>query len=256
MSSERDLRLKESDYDFAILHPALRRLFGASDLYNYGYWRNADGGRITTLPEAAARLVQLHVETDQGRGATRRLLDVGCGLGACTGLFAAAYREAEITGINYSARQIAHAERNHAGPRTTFRQMDATALDFPDQSIDCIHAVEAAMHFHPRRRFFEEARRVLVPGGRLILTDVLARRPTTFIPAVNSEASISEYARTLVESGLQPLEITDILDETATPFAKVMHANAMHAYGRAIEEDVSGYLLVLAVNASATPNVS
>lgn len=247
MSSECALRLKESDYDFAILHPALRRLFGASDLYNYGYWRDADGGRVTTLPEAAARLVQLHVETDPGRGNTRRVLDVGCGLGACTGMFAAAYPDAEITGVNYSARQIAHAKRYHGGPRINFRQMDATALDFPDQSVDCIHAVEAAMHFNPRRRFFEEARRVLVPGGRLILTDVLARRPTTFIPAANSESTISDYARTLVETGMQPIDISDILADTAAPFAKAMHDNAMHAYGRAIEDDVSGYLLVQAV---------
>ena len=108
-------------------------------------------------------------------------------------------------------------------------------------------AVEAAMHFNPRRRFFEEARRVLVPGGRLILTDVLARRPTTFIPAANSESTISDYARTLVETGMQPIDISDILADTAAPFAKAMHDNAMHAYGRAIEDDVSGYLLVQAV---------
>ncbi|APE44427.1 hypothetical protein BOO69_14165 [Sulfitobacter alexandrii] len=239
--------MKESDYDFAILHPALRRLFGASDLYNYGYWRDADGGQVATLPEAAKRLVQLHVETDPGRGNTRRVLDVGCGLGACTEMFAAAYSDAEITGVNYSARQIAHAKLNHAGPRTEFHQMDATAMDFPDQTFDCIHSVEAAMHFQPRRSFFEEVLRLLVPGGRLILTDVLARRPTTFIPAVNSEASVSDYSRTLIDVGLEQVEIIDILDDTAAPFAKAMHANAMHAYGRAIEQDVSGYLLVYAV---------
>lgn len=248
MSDDDDLRLQQSDYDFAILHPALRRLYGTSDLYNYGYWRDACGHQIATLPEAAARLVSLHIETDPLRDSASRVLDVGCGLGACTELFAGAYPQAHVTGINYSMRQVAHAQQNHSGPRIDFRQMDATALDFPDQSFDCIHAVEAAMHFRPRSAFFAEARRLLVPGGRLILTDVLAHRPTTFIPAANGETSASDYSRALVAAQLQPVEVRNIYDDTAAPFAEVMHANAMRAYGRAIKEDISAYVLALAVN--------
>lgn len=247
MSGEENLRLSEADYDFAILHPALRRLYRGTDLYNFGYWRGTAGDRIATLPEAAMRLIGLHLETDPLRDTARDVLDVGCGLGACTAMFAAGYPEATVTGVNYSARQVAHARQRHAAPRILFRQMDATALDFPDQSFDCIHAVESAMHFRPRSAFFVEARRLLVPGGRLILTDVLASQQTTFIPATNTEASADDYARTLEEAGLKVRHLRDIRSETAAPFADVLHANAMHAYGRAIETSISAYLLVLAV---------
>lgn len=248
MPGDDRLRLHTDDYDFAILHPAFRRLFGTTDLYNYGYWRSASGEPIETLPEAATRLVSLHIDTDPQRDTARTVLDVGCGLGACTALFAAGYPEATITGINYSARQIAYANDTYASAQIRFHQMDATALDFPDQRVDCIHAVEAAMHFRPRSAFFAEARRLLVPGGRLILTDVLADRPTSFIPSVNDERTPADYARTLQAAGLEPVEIRDIRADTILPFAGVMHRSAMHAYGREIEESLSAYLLVCAVN--------
>lgn len=248
MSDENDLRLQESDYDFAILHPALRRLYGGTDLYNYGYWRDATGDSTDTLPEASRRLVELHLEMDPKRGFAHSVLDVGCGLGACTAIFAAGYPNAQVTGVNYSARQIAYAEGKYGGPRIAFRQMNAVALDFPDNSFDCIHSVEAAMHFNPRSSFLAEARRLLVPGGRLILTDVLAHRQTTFIPSANGETSIAEYATSLEAADLKTIQIRDIRADTAARFTEVLHANAMHAYGREIDNSISAYLAVLAVN--------
>lgn len=242
------LRLSEEDYDFGILHPALRRLYGKTDLYNYGYWRDAAGGRIATLPEAATRLVELHIETDAHRDSARRVLDVGCGLGACTALFAAGYPQAEVVGINYSARQIAHAERHHAHPRVSFRRMDACALDFADRSVDCIHAVEAALHFRPRSAFLAEARRLLVPGGRLILTDILTESATSFVPPTNRLGTVEAYARSLEAAGLQPVALRDIRADTVLPFIEVMRRHAMPAYARGIDKAVSGYLLILATN--------
>lgn len=247
MTGDERLRLSEAEYDFGILHPALRRLYGATDLYNYGYWRDAGGKPITGLPEAAVRLVQLHLETDPAPADARHVLDVGCGLGACTAILAAGYPNAAVAGINYSARQIAHAERHHAGPRLSFHRMDAVAMGFADESIDCIHAVEAAMHFRPRSAFFAEAGRLLVPGGRLILTDILATGSPGFMPAANRMASAEDYAQSLSSAGLQPVMLRDILADTAAPFAEMLRASAMHAYARAIRNAVSGYLLVLAV---------
>ena len=242
------LRLSEEDYDFGILHPALRRLYGNTDLYNYGYWRDAAGGRIAALPEAATRLVQLHIETDTNRDSARKVLDVGCGLGACTALFAEGCPRADVVGINYSAGQIAHAERHHAGPRVSFRRMDACALDFRDRSVDCMHAVEAAMHFRPRSAFLAEARRLLVPGGRLILTDVLTESATSFVPPANRLGTAEAYSRSLESAGLQPVALRDIREDTVSPFIEVMRRHAMPAYARGIDKAVSGYLLVLATN--------
>lgn len=247
MSGDDGLRLSEADYDFGILHPALRRLYATTDLYNYGYWNDADGRRIGSLPEAAQRLVQLHLDSDPARETACRVLDAGCGLGACTALLAAGYPKAHVAGINYSSRQIAHAERHHAGPRISFHRMDAVKIGFADGSFDCIHAVEAAMHFRPRSAFFAEARRLLVPGGRLIITDVLTRSEPSFMPVTNRVASAEDYAKSLDDAGLRPVMLRDIHQHTVIPFAEALRAHAMHAYARAVQAGVSGYLLVLAV---------
>ncbi len=245
--SNNELRLSEADYDFGILHPALRRLYADTDLYNYGYWNGADSERIGSLPEAAVRLVQLHIGSDPSAGTASRVLDAGCGLGACTALLAAGYPQALIDGINYSARQIAYAEHRHAGPRVRFHQMDAVKIGFPDESFDCIHAVEAAMHFQPRSSFFSEARRLLKPGGRLIMTDVLTRSKPNFIPDANRLASAEDYARSLEDAGLKPAMLRDIYRDTVVPFTAALRANSMQAYARSIQDAVSGYLLVVAM---------
>lgn len=51
--------------------------------------------------------------------------------------------------------------------------MDATNLEFGAESLDNILCIEAAFHFMTRRKFLEEAHRVLRLGGRLAMSDIL-----------------------------------------------------------------------------------
>jgi SAM-dependent methyltransferase len=99
-----------------------------------------------------------------GRG---RALDVGCGLGTEAGQLAAAGWQA--TGIDLSATALARAAAAH--PEAGFLRTDVRRLPFADQSFDaavdrgCFHYLPAA----DRVRYGDELRRVLVPGGRLLL---------------------------------------------------------------------------------------
>ncbi|MDX1650343.1 MAG: methyltransferase domain-containing protein [Myxococcota bacterium] len=125
--------------------------------------------RQTTDARALAGLVGLC-----GAGAGDRVLDVACGPGLLTLAFAARVQEA--VGIDATpaflrmARQEA-ARRGLAGAR--FQEGDAEALPFPDGAFD-VAACRAAFHHFPRpARVLSEMRRVVRPGGRLLVADLL-----------------------------------------------------------------------------------
>ncbi|HEX6864940.1 MAG TPA: class I SAM-dependent methyltransferase [Thermoanaerobaculia bacterium] len=89
--------------------------------------------------------------------------DVGTGNGqAALGL---AGRFGKVIGTDPSARQIEQAEPH---PRVEYRVAPAEASGLPDASVDLVAAAQA-FHWFDFDRFFAEARRVLAPGGAVVL---------------------------------------------------------------------------------------
>ncbi|QEW22349.1 Erythromycin 3''-O-methyltransferase [Marinibacterium anthonyi] len=244
MGATESLRLSEDDYDFGILHPAMRRMYEGSDFYNFGYWRSADGSRLDRLKDASARLVELHYEVDADHAAVGRVLDVACGLGACTQLFSQGYPNAQVTGVNYSAQQIEYATKRYADDRVSFRQMNACDLGFDDDSFDRVHCVEAAMHFRPRSKFLAEACRVLAPGGRLFMTDILADEALSIMPEENVLPTAESYTDAMQAAGFTDVEIRSIGDDVLPFFAGVLNAHAMRAFARGLGTKLNDYVLV------------
>ena len=89
--------------------------------------------------------------------------DAGTGNGqAALGL---AERFERVIGTDPSAQQIENAEPH---PRVEYRVAPAEASGLPDASVDLVAAAQA-FHWFDFDRFFAEARRVLAPGGAVVL---------------------------------------------------------------------------------------
>ena len=100
-----------------------------------------------------------------------KILDCGCSIGHNTLPWAQAFPDAEVTGIDVAPAVLryGHARAQSMGVAAHFRQMNATDLDYPDNSFDVVFS-SMFMHELPLKdihAFLKEAHRVLRPGGLL-----------------------------------------------------------------------------------------
>ncbi|MDP9106210.1 MAG: methyltransferase domain-containing protein [Candidatus Eremiobacteraeota bacterium] len=102
--------------------------------------------------------------------APRRVLEVAAGTGIVTRALHAAFPGADIVATDLNEGMIALGARRLAAPNVTWRQADAGALPFADAEFDLVVCQFGAMFFPDRARAFAEVFRVLVPGGRLLLS--------------------------------------------------------------------------------------
>jgi SAM-dependent methyltransferase len=95
-----------------------------------------------------------------------RLLDVASGPGFIAR--AAADRGAEVIGVDFAAAMVAEARRRH--PAIDFREGDAEALTFEDDTFDAVAMNFGMLHLARPDTAIAEAHRVLRPGGRYAFT--------------------------------------------------------------------------------------
>jgi arsenite methyltransferase len=173
----------------AYQHPAVRWLLGG-ELH--------PGGEATT--RRALELV--------GAAPGDRLLDVASGYGA-SALLAAREFGCAVAGVEYGQDAVREAQRlaDDAGlcDRVGFLVGDAEALPFGDSEFDLVLCECSLCLFRDKRRAVAEMRRVLHPGGRLALCDVVVDRPLLPAELDGAAAAIACVGEALSESGYEEL---------------------------------------------------
>lgn len=109
------------------------------------------------------------------------VVDLGCGPGEILVRLAALAPSLDLTGVDVDADMVARAERKAAARfsradtrRPQFSVADAGALPFADDSIDLVVSSYAVHHFPDRHAARAEILRVLKPGAKAIIWDVVS----------------------------------------------------------------------------------
>ena len=162
---------------------------------NYGYCDGDHDQGTVTVPERTVdrTSVKLIVELVGGCSLDGcRVLDVGCGRGGTVATLLRYYCPRAVVGVDLSPAAISFCQRSQRDPRARFEIGDAQRLAFPDGSFDVVTNVESSHCYEDVAAFYAEARRLLVPGGIFLYTDLIAT------------SSLSARLAKLAELGLRP----------------------------------------------------
>jgi len=150
-----------------------------------------------------------------------RVLDLGSGAGFDCLLAARQVGPAgQVIGVDMTAAMVSKARANAArvgASNVEFRLGEIERLPVADGSVDVILS-NCVVNLSPdKRSVFREAFRVLAPGGRLAIADVVALRP---LPGALSQqiealagclagaAPVEEIEQLLREAGFDPVQVT------------------------------------------------
>jgi 27-O-demethylrifamycin SV methyltransferase len=208
---------------------------------HYGVFESAD----EALEEATGRLTELMADVGRIEPGLR-VLDVGCGTGtpAC---YLGRAREAQVVGISTSEVGVmaagARAEAEGLAELVSFEQRDGMDNGFEDASFDRVWVLESSHLMRDRERLLAECARVLRAGGRLVLCDIVLRRPMPFAEVrrlrgplallrdVFGDARmepLSEYARMASARGLDIDHQSDLTAATRPTFTRWRENAARH----------------------------
>jgi SAM-dependent methyltransferase len=206
-----------------------------------------DLGQLTTADLASVdefhiggRKATLNLATGMNLTPGARVLDLGSGLGGPARTLAEAFG-CHVTGIDLTpafceaANTLSQWVR--LADRVDFQVGNATDLPFADASFDAAMTIHVAMNIAAKDRLYAETCRVLKPGGRFAVYDVLQGEggaivypvPWARTPEISHLATPDEMPGLLTAAGFRVLAVDDSSDASLAWFQAVAARLATHA---------------------------
>lgn len=125
-----------------------------------------------------ARFAEHTIYQNVNFSSTKKVIEVGCGVGAQSEILLRRFPDLQLTGIDLSEKQLAAAKDaltklEFAKGRYSLHEMSAEDIKFEAESFDGAFLCFVLEHVPDPRRVLSEVRRVLTPGGVIYITEVL-----------------------------------------------------------------------------------
>lgn len=169
------------------------------------------------------------------------ILELACGTGRVTNhLHAAGTPDAKVTATDLNPAMLEVAKRNVTAPNITWGVADAGALPYEANSYDALVCQFGIMFVPDRVKAYSEARRVLKPGGTMIVSAwdtvetnsialTMQRRITKFFDGNSPKfwaIPFSYFDEAVMRSDVRQAGFTDVSIETVSLEGTSPSANA------------------------------
>jgi 2-polyprenyl-3-methyl-5-hydroxy-6-metoxy-1,4-benzoquinol methylase len=136
----------------------------------YQYYAAESQSAATLQRFSAIQSVVLRIAAKRGLNSQLDVADVGCGAGTQSQLWAKRGHRVFALDVNEPLIRLARERAKEAGYNINFEVGTATALPWPDRSIDICIMPELLEHVTDWKSCIEEAARIVRPGGLLYLS--------------------------------------------------------------------------------------
>jgi SAM-dependent methyltransferase len=151
------------------------------------------GERYVPHVDGNIRLEHLHrylLAREWCRG--RRVLDIACGEGYGCDLLAPV--ALSVVGVDNAHMAVAHARRQYGRRGVAFAAGGCAAIPLRDRSVDLVVSFETIEHHDQHDEMMREFKRVLAPGGLLVISSP-DRRQYSDIPGYTNPFHVKELYR-------------------------------------------------------------
>lgn len=207
MSTHHLITISQSKFKYyASMNETFRQIFGKNLMLHYPFHKKAD----ESLEQRQINLTDHCIEQAGGIDG-KKVLEVGCGSGSQSIYLSKNYQPSNVTGIDLLEEniEIAH-KQNPAEKPVEFHVDDAQELNnIKSDSIDFLICIESALHYPCKDRFLQQVQRVLKPGGKFVIADIINKKVDRTYPSARWKDKMSyfhwtaeEYKTSFLKNGL------------------------------------------------------